>query len=116
MRTVYLDESFMCHLNDDGNCHPWETDMFDSMCGGAIECYRHITEGETWTNPKGRVYYGPFTQAVMLPDAIQYQYEVDKMQMQEMIGELEDALCEQDTANEERWAEIEDALCELDRE
>lgn len=29
---------------------------------------------------------------------------------------LEDALCEQDSANEERLAAIEDALCELDKE
>lgn len=31
------------------------------------------------------------------------------------IAALEDALCEQDAANEERLAAIEDALCELDR-
>ena len=32
------------------------------------------------------------------------------------IAALEDALCEQDAANEERLAAIEDALCELDKE
>lgn len=34
----------------------------------------------------------------------------------EQIMLLEDALCEQDAANEERLAAIEDALCELDKE
>lgn len=32
------------------------------------------------------------------------------------IAALEDALCEQDAAYEERLAAIEDALCELDKE
>lgn len=31
------------------------------------------------------------------------------------IAELEDAMCEQDAATEERLAAIEDALCELDK-
>ena len=32
------------------------------------------------------------------------------------VGALEDALCEQDAANEEWKAGIEDALCEIDKE
>ena len=31
-----------------------------------------------------------------------------------LVAEIEDALCEQDMASEERLAAIEDALCELD--
>ncbi len=30
------------------------------------------------------------------------------------VVQLEDALCEQDTATEERFAAVEEALCELD--
>lgn len=32
----------------------------------------------------------------------------------ERVAEMEDALCEQDAANEKRLADIETALCELD--
>ena len=31
-----------------------------------------------------------------------------------LVAEIEDALCEQDMASEERLAAIEDSLCELD--
>lgn len=31
-----------------------------------------------------------------------------------LVAEIEDALCEQDAASEERLAAIEDSLCELD--
>lgn len=31
-----------------------------------------------------------------------------------LVAEIENALCEQDAANEERMAVIEDSLCELD--
>ncbi len=34
--------------------------------------------------------------------------------MPDRVAEMEDALCEQDAANEERLAAIETALCELD--
>lgn len=32
----------------------------------------------------------------------------------ERVAELEDAMCEQDTANDERLSAVEQALCELD--
>lgn len=32
----------------------------------------------------------------------------------ERVAEMEDALCEQDAANDERLGAIEDAICELD--
>ena len=35
-------------------------------------------------------------------------------QLTDRVAEMEDALCEQDAANEERLAAIETALCELD--
>lgn len=42
--------------------------------------------------------------------------EIEKRQLRETIAALEDALCEQDAAYDERLATIEDALCELDKE
>ena len=35
-------------------------------------------------------------------------------EMPGLVAEIEDALCEQDMASEERMATIEDSLCELD--
>ena len=35
-------------------------------------------------------------------------------QLPDRVAEMEDALCEQDAANEKRLADIETALCELD--
>ena len=42
---------------------------------------------------------------------------VEEQKLKELPGlaaEIEDALCEQDIASEERMAAIEDSLCELD--
>lgn len=38
----------------------------------------------------------------------------EQEQLPDRVAEMEDALCEQDAANEERLAAIETALCELD--
>lgn len=35
-------------------------------------------------------------------------------QLPDRVAEMEDALCEQDAANDERMSAIEDAICELD--
>lgn len=35
-------------------------------------------------------------------------------EMPSLVAEIEDALCEQDMASQERLATIEDSLCELD--
>lgn len=56
-----------------------------------------------------------------------YVYEEAKLSKDEALlyfaeaqidaqAELENALCEQDAVNEERFATIEDALCELDKQ
>lgn len=43
------------------------------------------------------------------------QKEAQKLkELPALVAEMEDALCEQDTANDERMAAIEDSLCELD--
>ena len=40
--------------------------------------------------------------------------QAEKDGLPDRVAEVEDAMCEQDTANEERLAAIETALCELD--
>ena len=38
----------------------------------------------------------------------------EQEQLPDRVAEMEDALCEQDAANEKRLTDIETALCELD--
>ena len=40
--------------------------------------------------------------------------QAEKDGLPDRVAEVEDAMCEQDAANEERLADIETALCELD--
>ena len=40
--------------------------------------------------------------------------QAEKDGLPDRVAEVEDALCEQDAANEKRLADIETALCELD--
>ena len=57
-----------------------ETDAFDNLCAGAIECYRYIPAGQAWTRPDGRITPGLFIQAVKESVDIQHQYELDEAQ------------------------------------
>lgn len=78
MKTIYLDPAFMCHAANDGTMQAVETDAFDGLCAGAIECYRYIPAGQAWTRPDGRITPGPFIQAVKESIDIQHQYELDE--------------------------------------
>ena len=71
---------FMCHATDNGAMQAVETDAFDNLCAGAIECYRYIPAGQAWTRPDGRITPGPFIQAVKESAEIQRQYELDEAQ------------------------------------
>ena len=78
MRTIYLDSEYMCHAEPADGRQAVETDAFDGICSGALECYRFIPAGQTWMRPDGRITPGPFIQAVKEPVGIQRQYELDE--------------------------------------
>ena len=40
--------------------------------------------------------------------------QAEKDRLPDRVAEVEDAMCEQDAANEERLSALEDAICELD--
>lgn len=40
--------------------------------------------------------------------------QAEKDGLPDRVAEVEDAMCEQDAANEERLSALEDAICELD--
>lgn len=54
-----------------------------------------------------------------LPSRKEKENEAKKQQDQEKlpsrVAEMEDAMCEQDIANDDRMSAIEDAICELDK-
>lgn len=78
---IYLDSDFRCHLLDDGDMRPVETDFFDGKCATFIEGYRFVPTGESWIRSDGTVFYGemiaPAEDYARLEKA-QIQYEVDE--------------------------------------
>lgn len=86
MRTIYLDSNFMCHAINDGTMQAVETNAFDGLCAGAIECYRYIPAGQSWSRPDGRITPGPFIQAVKESAEIQRQYALDEAQRWGSLG------------------------------
>lgn len=51
--TIYLDDDYKCHTENDGTMREVETDFFDGKCKEFIEGYRYIPDGEIWTRPDG---------------------------------------------------------------
>lgn len=96
MKTIYLDSNFMCHATNDGTTQAVESDLFDGLCSGALECYRYIPAGQSWTRPDGSIAPGPFVQAVKDPDAIQEQYKLDEAAHLEELGSLIEEIYNQD--------------------
>lgn len=48
MKTIYLDNDYMCHARNDGEMQPVEIDAFNRMCDGALACCRFVPDGQTW--------------------------------------------------------------------
>ena len=75
---IYVDESYKCHLSDDGTITEVQTDFFDGKCQEYIEGYRFVPAGESWTREDGVVFHGemvspwkPFSEL----DRAQREYE-----------------------------------------
>lgn len=86
MKTIYLDSAFMCYADPADGRQEVETDAFDGLCAGAIECYRYIPAGQTWTRPDGRITPGLFIQVVKESAEIQRQYALDEAQRWGSLG------------------------------
>lgn len=63
MKTIYLDDNYMCHLENADGLVEIQTDVFDGTVDEVIPYYRYIPQGEEWTNSKGTVIRGLFIQA-----------------------------------------------------
>ena len=96
MKTIYLDSNYMCHIDDNGTRQKIVTDVFDSMCEKAIECYRFIPEGQIWEKSKTSILHGPFIQAVTESSSIQQQHEIDDSKYTQELGALIDEIYAED--------------------
>ena len=96
MKTIYLDSNYMCHINNNGTRQKIVTDVFDSMCEKAIECYRFIPEGQVWKKTKAITLRGPFIQAVAESNLIQQQHEIDDSKYTQELGALIDEIYAED--------------------
>ena len=85
MKTIYLDDNYMCHLEDAPGRTEVQTDVFDSIVDAAIPYYRYIPEGKEWTNSKGRVLHGLFIQAT---DSA----AINRISIQAYINDMQNAL------------------------
>lgn len=56
--TIYLDNEYRCHIQNDGTMREVETGFFDGKCAEFIEGYQFIPDGETWTREDGEVFAG----------------------------------------------------------
>lgn len=92
MRTIYIDDDYRCHLENDGGMRSVETDFFDGRCQIFVEGYRFVPEGESWTRDDGAVFTGEMVSPAVdysVLIAAQAQYEADMAASADMAEALE---------------------------
>lgn len=85
MKTIYLDNNYMCHLENDGTMQEVQTDIFDGTANAAIPFYRYIPAGTEWVDAKGRFFHGLFIQATD-------SNAIDRANQQALIDDMQTAL------------------------
>ena len=65
MKTIYLDNDFICHIDNVAGRREINIDDFDDKCNAYIEGGRYIPFGESWTNQDGVVFIGPMVAPVV---------------------------------------------------
>lgn len=85
MRTIYIDDDYMCHLEDAQGRTEIQTDVFDGTVDEAIQFYRYIPQGKEWADSKGRILHGLFVQAT---DSA----EIARVTQQAYISDMQTAL------------------------
>ena len=56
--TIYIDNDYKCHLENDGSMIEIETDFFNGKCRKLIEGYRFVPAGQTWIREDGEIFTG----------------------------------------------------------
>lgn len=85
MKTIYIDNEYMCHLENEQGRTAVETDVFDGVTDAAIPYYRYIPEGREYTDKHGRTLYGLFIQAT---DSA----AIDRIMQDAIIADMQNAL------------------------
>ena len=55
---VYIDQDYRCHVIEEENMIPVESEFFDGKCNALIECYRFVPDGSTWIRHDGVAFKG----------------------------------------------------------
>lgn len=92
--TIYLDNEYICHLDNAEGRQTVETDVFDGKEKAYIEGYRYIPDGETWTRSDGQMFHG-----LMVAPAIDYK----QIMVNVAISYLDDDQAETVTSLFEKW-------------
>jgi len=59
--TIYIDNEFKCHVDNDGTMLAADLEFFEGKCREFVEGYRHIPEGSTLISADGTVFHGEMT-------------------------------------------------------
>lgn len=46
--TIYIDNDFKCHVQNDDAMREFEVPFFDGKCPAFVEGYRYVPQDETW--------------------------------------------------------------------
>ena len=99
--TIYIDNDYKCHVDNDGTRRAFDVPFFDGKCEEFIEGYRYVPAGETWTRADGQTFTGEMIVAWRdYSQILEIQTAVDRAQAQaqQTINEYEQALSEIETA------------------
>ena len=87
MRTVYLDENYICHVENAEGRTAYEVDFLDNACDLKIESTRYVPGGHRWIRSDGIIFPGPmvaYTMDSQMVDAAQREYEQAQAEIEDM--------------------------------
>ena len=96
---IYIDNNFLCHLDNDGTRRSFDVPYFDGKCRILIEGYYFIPIGESWVREDGENFIGEMMTAAYNYEALaaaQQQYEEDESIYLAEIGALIEEIYNED--------------------
>lgn len=99
--TLFIDDEFKLHLENEPGFIAIETDVFDGKCRAYIEGYRFVPEGYTWVREDGEEFPGEMIcgwRTDVELEELQEQYDEGVSSQDETIAGLMDDI--EDLCNE----------------
>ena len=87
--TIYIDNDFKCHAENDGTMREVETGFFNGKATYFIESYRYVPDGERWVSPDGVIYRGEMItpwRDYSIAATVQEAFEQAKSEDAELFG------------------------------